>query len=174
MHFTPGDRVHVRVLHADGQPYRSWQAVVEQSTDDCLVTLSLLGSRVHDARGDWITDVRIRGYYWYDRLFNLAEEYEADGSIRELYVNIAAPPIVTAQGFDVTDYELDVSWRPGQPARILDEDEFEIAAVRYGYTPEFQAECRVAVMGALEHIAAWQAGDMPVIWPDLTKIQRLR
>jgi protein associated with RNAse G/E len=167
MPFDAGDVIRVRVLHADGQCYRSWQAVVEHTTGNCLVTLSLLGSRVHDVRGERITEGRIRAHYWFDRPYNLLEEYEEDGTLLELYANVAAPPVMTDEGFDVTDHELDVKWQPGEPAHILDEDEFAAAADRYGYTPEFQTECRAAAVTLLSLVESWQTEDIPDIWPVL-------
>jgi protein associated with RNAse G/E len=167
MQFKPGDTIHVRTLHADGQPYRSWQAVVEHATHDCLVTLSLLGSLVHDARGDRITKSRMRDHYWSDRLYNLIEVFSEDGTIQELYANVATPPVMTEHGFDVTDHELDVSWLPGQPARIVDEDEFTAAAGIYGYSLEFQVACRAAAIEALRLVETWQPGVIPPTWPTL-------
>jgi protein associated with RNAse G/E len=165
--FGAGDVINVRALHADGQPYRSWQAVVEHAYEDCLVTLSLLGSPVNDVRGDWITNVRIRGCYWFDRLYNLAEGYGEDGTLCELYANVAAPPVMTEHGFDFTDHELDVQWRPDHPAQVIDEDEFAAAVALYGYTPEFQAACRAAAMSALQLIETWQPAGSPAVWPAL-------
>jgi protein associated with RNAse G/E len=167
MRFKVNDVIYVRVLHADGQCYRSWQSVVERMTEDCVVTLSVLGSIVEDVRGNRVTETRTRGYYWFARHYNLLEGYGEDGTLLELYANVAAPPVMTDGGFDHTDYELDVSWRPGQPARIVDEDEFEEAARLYGYTPEFQAQCREAVLAALRLIESWQPAGMPAVWPAL-------
>ena len=167
MRYRVGDTIRVRQLHADGRPYRSWHAVVEHASQECIVTLSLLGSPVNDARGDRITKSRIRDHYWLDRLYNLIEVFNEDGTIQELYANVAAPPVMTEHGFDVTDHELDVSWQPGQPARILDEDEFAAAVTAYGYSPEFQAACRAAVLAAMRLIETWEPAGIPAVWPAL-------
>jgi protein associated with RNAse G/E len=141
--------------------------VVEHATNDCVVTLSLLGSLVYDVRGDHITESRMRDYYWSDRLYNLIEVYSEDGALRQLYANVASPPVMTEHGFDVTDHELDVSWAPGRAARIVDEDEFAVAVTFYGYTPEFQAACREAATAALRLIESWQPTGLPANWPVL-------
>jgi predicted RNA-binding protein associated with RNAse of E/G family len=109
----------------------------------------------------------MRDHYWSDRLYNLLEVFSEDGTIQELYANVAAPPVMTEHGFDVTDHELDVSWMPGQPARIVDEDEFAAAASIYGYSPEFQAACRAAAVEALRLMETWQPTGLPAIWPTL-------
>jgi predicted RNA-binding protein associated with RNAse of E/G family len=55
----------------------------------------------------------------------------------------------------VTDHELDVVKQPGEPAQIVDEDEFIAAATRYGYSQEFQAFCHQVVREALTLVDGW-------------------
>jgi len=52
---------------------------------------------------------------------------------------------------------LDVSLPTGQPARIVDEDEFAAAITDYGYSPEFQAHCRQVAATALQFAQNWRA-----------------
>lgn len=141
----PGDEIEVSVLHADGERYRGWTARVEQIDEERIVESSVKDGALS------------RGHYWFDRLYNLFEEYDATGALVELYVNIASPPIVGAGRLSYVDFELDVSRVPGGPIEILDEDEFAEACVRYGYAPEFQARCWRALDDARAVIAAWRA-----------------
>ncbi len=43
----------------------------------------------------------------------------------------------------------------GQPAHIIDQDEFEEAIALYGYTPEFQAQCWQAAEEARLLAESW-------------------
>jgi protein associated with RNAse G/E len=154
----PGDVITVKVLHADGQCFRSWQTEVEEASVECIVTLSHPGSLVDDARkGPWKTRWHIRAYYWLDQPYNLLEIYDQAGLLEEIYVNVASLPVLKDNTLEFTDHELDVSLLSGQPARIVDEDEFAAAITKYGYSPEFQAHCRQAAAAALQLARNWTA-----------------
>ena len=154
----PGDVITVRVLHADGQCYRSWQADVEEASANCIVTLFHPGCIVNDARdGLWKSPWHIRTYYWLNRPYNLLEIYDPAGLLEQIYVNVASLPVLENNALVFTDYELDVSLPIGQPARVVDEDEFATAITNYGYSPEFQAHCRQVAAVALQLAQNWRA-----------------
>ena len=156
----PGDVIEVRVLRADGSLYRSWQATVERVTPRALVVFKTVGTRVEGPAGGWASEYGVRTCYWPDRPYNLAEVYEADGRLLELYANIAAPPQLGEGRLSYVDHELDVVCEPGQPPYVVDQDEFAEAAARYGYSPQFQAECWAAVEAAKAAELAWQPGHL--------------
>jgi protein associated with RNAse G/E len=157
MRLKVGQQITVRALHADGQCYRWWETTLERVDGVCLVTFSLPGNFTHDkARGSWPLEHAMRGFYWHDRFYNLSEVYDPGGSPIEVYINIGSPPVLRADGFDWTDHELDVSKYADEPARLLDEDEFAEAALKYGYTPEFQGRCYAATHEALALAEAWE------------------
>jgi protein associated with RNAse G/E len=147
-----GDILTVRVLHADGQCFRSWQSVVERISSDCVITRSAPGQTVDDLNGKWTLKDHIRAYYWLDRPYNLLEVYDADGAFIELYINVASVPTLDGHTLTWTDHELDISKLPGKSARIVDQDEFTAAAIKYGYSPEFQVRCH-ALSEALRQFA---------------------
>lgn len=149
---------------ADGAWYRTWQASIERLEENLLVTVGLPGSHVVDReRGDWTLENYIRGYYWFDRPLNLLEIFAADGALLEIYVNVGSLPVLDGDRLTFADYELDVSLEGDGPPRILDEDEFAEAIIRYGYSAEFQAHCRAAARTALELAATWTPGRVPVV-----------
>lgn len=153
-----GDRIQVKALRYDGTPYRWWDATVERVTPDCVVTYSRAGTVVYEPKGQWQSPVSVRTFYWTDRWYNLSEVYAAEKEKSSLYVHIASPPEFASGGIRYKDYELDVSQSVGQPAVVLDEDEFEEAAQRYEYSADMQAVCRGAVTEALQLVNGW-------IWP---------
>lgn len=157
MPLIAGGQITVYALHADGRCYRSWQTVVEQVTSDAIVTFSVPGQVVHDVRKEWITQHYMRAIYWRERMYNLIEEYEANGTLAELYLNVASPPLLGDHTLTFTDHELDVSMPAGQAARIVDQEDFDIAIRLYGYSPEFQSRCHAASREALLLAQSWRA-----------------
>lgn len=151
-----GDRVKVTVLKADGTCYRRWTAMVEHRDADAITVISRVGDPVGGSGGGWTQRHTSRTIYWFDRPYNLVEFYETDGRFKQIYVHVASRPVLTDRGLVYTDHELDVVLRPGQSVRVLDEDEFEVAAQVYGYTEEFQLSCRRAVDEVLHLVEQWK------------------
>jgi protein associated with RNAse G/E len=162
MHLHVGERVEVRALHADGQPYRWWNAVVESVHPDRLVTWNWAGHRVEGLQWSWISQGSIRAVYWLDRLYNLLEVYDSAGNLEEIYINVASPPIVRGRRVSFVDHELDVTLCPGGQPRVVDEEEFEEAAARFPYSQDFQGACRRAAAEALVVAAGWCPGGLPL------------
>ncbi|MDF2630057.1 MAG: hypothetical protein K0R39_3888 [Symbiobacteriaceae bacterium] len=150
-----GQQVQITARRFDGTPYRWWEARVEKVTSDCVVTYVPAGGLLHQPGGDWQSPVSVRTFYWADRHYNLCECYAASDEGSSLYVHIASPPQFATGVIDYRDFELDVSKFVGKPAVVLDEDEFEAAAVKYGYSQAFQADCRSAVAEALSLVDRW-------------------
>ncbi len=156
--FVPGERIRVTAMRYDGTPYRWWDATVEAVTPDCVVTFSPAGGTVYQPDGNWLARVSVRTYYWSDRMYNLGEFLAPERERSGLYVHIASTPTFSPGEIRYHDYELDVLKYVGQPAKVVDEEEFQQAGERYGYSPEFQATCRKAVDEALHLVEAW-------VWP---------
>ncbi|MGD2205979.1 MAG: DUF402 domain-containing protein [Anaerolineae bacterium] len=157
------ETVTVRAYKSDGTRYRWWQATVEAVAPDQIILVTPAGHRVEDISGGWTSQWAIRAYYWPGRNYSLLEVYTPDGQLNEIYVNINSPVEIEDSVIRFTDYELDVSRKPPHPARIVDEDEFQEAAVKYGYSDEFQQTCYRVVREAVEVANRWVAGDMHTI-----------
>jgi protein associated with RNAse G/E len=157
----PGDRVTVSAHKADGTRYRRWRATVEAVEPGLIVVVTYAGHRVEDIDGDFTSSHAIRGYYWLDRNHNLLEAYRPDGTLAQIYVNVSSPPAIAGAHIRFTDYELDVSRVVPHAARIVDQDEFAEAAVRYGYSAAFQHACYRAAEEAVALANGWVAGSMP-------------
>jgi protein associated with RNAse G/E len=156
MNLRPGDTIWVRAFKADGICYRWWQAVVEEVGQNHLVTFGSIGNRVYKIGDEWIQIHSIRNFYWFDRPYHLLEVYGSDNELVELYANVANLPQLVDGELHFTDYELDVSYLTGGTPKIIDQDEFAEAAVRFGYTPEFQQQCYQIAAEALDLVGRWQ------------------
>lgn len=157
----PGATIEIHAHKSDGTVYRCWTAVVECADAEHVVTLSRVGDPVGGPCGGWTMKHASRNFYWFSRPYNLAEVYQPDGRLKQIYVHIATPARVEDGILSYVDLELDVVKRPGQPLRIVDEDEFDEACSQYGYTPEFQCSCRAAVDEALAVIRQWKISGLP-------------
>ena len=151
-----GDVLRVRALKHDGRPYRWWRTRIEDITDAQLVTTSSIGQLVRTPRGAWRNTLNLRAHYWFERPYSLLECYDAAGQLREIYVNVATPARLRAGTLEYVDYELDVSRLTGEPARIVDEDEFVAAARKYRYSVDTQRWVRRAARDALALAETWE------------------
>lgn len=159
----PGDKIHVRACKADGTVYRSWHTTIESVDAGSIVTISPAGSMVEDRkRVTYQTEHILRSYYWFDKFYNLIEVFDTRGNLIEIYINIAAPPEFEDGVMSFKDHELDVSKYPPNPARLIDEDEFSEAAVKYHYSQEFQKKMYAAAREALEAANHWEARPVPI------------
>ncbi|MEJ2209866.1 MAG: DUF402 domain-containing protein [Anaerolineae bacterium] len=163
-----GDRVLVQGYKADGTLYRWWWATVEASGPGEVVLVTPPGHRVEDPAGGWVSRYSIRSYFWPGKWYSLLEVYLPDGGqpngklrLVEIYLNINSPVEIGEGKIRFTDHELDVSRKMPGAARIVDEDEFEEAATRFGYTADFQHFCYEVAHEAVEVADRWQARDMP-------------
>jgi protein associated with RNAse G/E len=156
-----GDLIWVRVFKADGQPHRWWQAHIEAIRDDCIITLTENGNPVYHNTERFPLPVyhqqwAIRSFYWMNRRHNLLEVYDSQGQIHELYADIISPINIIDGEIHLIDHELDVSQLAGEAARIVDEDEFAEAAIRYGYTIKFMEACFKLAGELVDLLASWQ------------------
>ena len=168
-----GQKVRVRAHKADGALYRWWSATVESAGEDEVVLVTPPGHRVQDPSGGWVSRYSIRSYFWPGRWYSLLEIYLPDGGpphdgpparglrLVQIYININSPVEIGQGELRFTDYELDVSRELPGAARIVDEDEFEEGAARYGYPLEFRRFCYEVARQAVEIADRWQAGDAP-------------
>lgn len=159
----PGDVIEAHACKADGTVYRSWRATIESVAADSIVTVAPSGSSVFNIKGeDYPIAHHYRAYYWLEKYYNLLEIFETDGKLVQIYLNIASPPEFKNGVLSFKDYELDVSKSPPSPAKLIDEDEFTEAALKYNYSPQFQEKMYAVANEALELANNWTARPCPV------------
>lgn len=156
-----GDKIILRAYKSDGQCYRWHEVIVENIEENCVTVIGWLERRIHQPDGGFVTRYVSRSHLWVDRPIFMLELFEADGTLAELYANINSPVVVGEGEISFTDYELDVSWVPGNPVRVVDEDEFEEAVEEFGYSEQFQRECYQVALDAVELVEGWTVGTLP-------------
>jgi protein associated with RNAse G/E len=93
-------------------------------------------------------------YYWLDRWYNIFRFSEPSGKLLSHYCNINAPPTFDGRVLSYVDLDIDVLVQPDFSYEILDLDDFEQNAMRYGYPVEIQHNARHAVAELIELIGA--------------------
>ena len=157
-----GKRIRVRACKTDGTVYRSWTAIVESADAEEIVTVSFVNDPIEDLkRGVFLSKHALRAYYWMDKFYNLIEVFDKDGALTEIYINVASPPEIGNEMLSFKDHELDVSKIIPDSARLVDEDEFAEAIVKYQYTEEFQRKLHGVAREALDLAERWQAKPFP-------------
>jgi protein associated with RNAse G/E len=160
-----GSKVQMRAYKSDGTCYRWWTSTVEAIEPDQIIVASPPGHRLHTPDGDWTSRWAVRSYYWPGRWYSVLEIYQPEGTLAEIYVNINSPVEIGENQLCYTDYELDVSRELPDRARIVDEDEFQEAVSKYGYTAEFQQTVYRIAKEAVDVADNWIAKGMPTVDP---------
>ncbi len=159
-----GDLITVRVFKYDGTEYRNWSAHVARR-EAALIVLDaefeidiahhLLG---HIARG-----TRTIEYYWLDRWYNVFRFLNDGGTTRLYYCNINMPPQVESAVLSYVDLDIDILVQPNLSYQVLDRNEFESNARKYGYSDEVKQHARAAVdeVVSLIEIPKFPFSEMP-------------
>jgi RimJ/RimL family protein N-acetyltransferase/protein associated with RNAse G/E len=153
-----GAPIEIRGLKADGHVYRWWQATIEAVQTEEIVVTWPANTRFEAPTPDAvkISQLAYREYIWLDRPYNLAVGYAPGNGWQQIYADITGLPWIEDGRLCYVDHELDVGRNPGTAAYIEDEDEFEEAAVTYGYTLAFQAYCWRFTEEVRRLIDAWE------------------
>jgi len=126
--------ITVRVLKYDGSEYRRWNARLKKRAGSLLV---LDAEFEHDVEHDLLGSIR-RGtktveYYWLDRWYNVFRFLDEDGGTRVWYCNINTPPRLEDTLLTYVDLDIDVLVKSNFSYEVLDLDDFELNATKYGY-----------------------------------------
>lgn len=140
------DPISVRVLKYDGTEYRRWSARVANSDHSLLI---LDGEFEYDVQHHLLGEIR-RGtrtieYYWLDRWYNVFRFLDDDGKTRLFYCNVNMPPTLADEVLSYIDLDIDVLVQPDLSYQVLDLEEFEANARRYGYSREVKTKARAGL-----------------------------
>lgn len=148
------DQITVRVLKHDGREHRRWSAHISQCTDSLIVLEAEFEDNVtHDLLGNIPQGTRTIEYYWLDRWYNVFRFLKDDGKTRLYYCNINTPPRFEDGALNYIDLDIDILVRPDFSYTILDLEEFDLNAKRYGYSKEEKEQTQAAVDELISMIA---------------------
>ena len=140
------DQLTVRVLKYDGTEYRRWTACRSRRQGSLLVLDAEFEYDVHhDLLGAIQSGTRTIEYYWLDRWYNIFRFMNGDNRTRLYYCNINMPPSLEDKVLTYIDLDIDILVQPDFSYQVLDLDEFEENARRYGYSEEVKSKAQAAV-----------------------------
>lgn len=129
--------VTVQVLKYDGTAHRRWRAHLIERRRELLILDAAFEEEVSHAQLGLIRRGTVSiEYYWLDRWYNVFRFLEPDRSVRNFYCNVNMPPKLDGSLLSYVDLDIDILVAPDLSYQILDMEEFELNAERYGYSQE--------------------------------------
>ena len=127
--------ITVRALKYDGAEHRRWSAVLVRQEDSLLLLDAKFEEEVqHDLLGTIAFGTISLEYYWLDRWYNVFRFSEPSGTLRNYYCNVNVPPTIDGSVLSYVDLDIDILVNSDLSYRVLDLDEFEENAIKYGYS----------------------------------------
>ena len=138
--------ITVRAHKYDGSEHRTWRAQVLRQEGSLLVLDATFDQEIkHDLLGDIACGTTSIEYYWLDRWYNIFRFAEPSGDLRSYYCNVNVPPAFDGQVLSYVDLDIDILVEPDLSYRIVDVEDFEHNAERFGYSEAVQKEARQAL-----------------------------
>ena len=143
---TAEELVTVRVLKYDGAEYRHWNARIAHREGSLILLNAEFEIDVsHHLLGHIAGGTRTVEYYWLDRWYNIFRFLTDDDQTRLYYCNINTPPNLEKGIVTYIDLDIDILVQPDLSYQVLDLEEFEENAKRYGYSDEVRKHAHAAV-----------------------------
>ena len=140
------NEISVRTYKYDGSSHRSWRAELLRRQGSLLVLDAVFPDEIfHHLLGTIAIGTHSLEYYWLDRWYNVFRFSHPGGGLRNYYCNINVPPTFDGQILSYVDLDLDVLVAPDFSFQILDSDDFETNAAKYGYSAEIRDNARKAL-----------------------------
>lgn len=138
--------ISVRVLKYDGVEHRRWSASLLRQDRDLLVLDAKFEEEIqHDLLGTIELGTVSLEYYWLNRWFNVFRFSSPSGVLRNYYCNVNVPPTFDGDLLTYIDLDIDILVAADLSYRILDLEEFEENATRYGYSNDVKANAHQAL-----------------------------
>ena len=154
---TVPERITVRVLKYDGSEYRRWEATLAQQNDSLIVLDAEFADDVrHHLLGDISRGTRTIEYYWLDRWYNIFRFLESNGATKLYYCNVNMRPEISSGILSYIDLDLDILVQPDFSYQVLDLEEFEANALRYGYPDQVKRQAHKALAQLISMIGTRQ------------------
>ncbi len=127
-------QIIVRACKYDRAEHRRWPAKLLSQEGTLLILDARFEEEIqHDLLGTIATGTTSLEYYWLDRWYNVFRFCEPCGTLRNYYCNINVPPTFDGQVLTYIDLDIDILVDTDFSFRVLDREEFEQNAARYGY-----------------------------------------
>jgi uncharacterized protein len=141
-----GRVVRVDSLKFDGRVHRSWPARLVRQDGSLFVLEGVFETEVrHQLLGRILAGTLSTEFYWTDRWYSVFRFREPAGRLRNYYCNINRPAQFDDKVLSFVDLDIDVLVAPDFSYTVLDEDEFEEHAARFGYDEHLRARVRQAL-----------------------------
>ena len=141
--------ITVRACKSDGSEHRTWPAKVLRQQGTLLVLDARFDQEIqHELLGTIALGTTSIEYYWLDRWYNIFRFAQPSGELRSYYCNVNVPPTFDGEVLSYVDLDIDILVEPDFAYRIVDLEDFELNAIRYGYS----SEIRTSADGALKDL----------------------
>lgn len=138
--------ITVRAHKYDGSEHRNWPAQVLRQEGSLIVLDACFDQEIsHDLLGTIVAGTTSIEYYWLDRWYNVFRFSQPDGELRNYYCNVNVPPEFDGENLSYVDLDIDILVEPDFSFRIVDLEDFEANAPRYGYSDRVQQSARQAL-----------------------------
>ncbi|WP_245840418.1 DUF402 domain-containing protein [Terribacillus saccharophilus] len=131
--------IHMKSLKYPDIPHYEWKGRLLKRTPEYVMVLCESGREMkhHTKNTIFTIDVTSIEYFFLKQGFTVAMEIE-EGKIRSYYCNIAMPSVLKGNQLSFVDLDLDLVKGRNEDWMVIDEDEFEINSVKYGYPAELK------------------------------------
>jgi protein associated with RNAse G/E len=147
--------ITVRAHKYDGSEHRSWKATLLRQEGSLLVLDGTFDEEIqHDLLGTIASGTKSIEYYWLDRWYNIFRFVEPTGELRSYYCNVNVPPVLDGEILSYVDLDIDILVEPDLSYQIVDLEDFEQNAGRFGYSDHVQAKARQGLERLVELIEA--------------------
>jgi uncharacterized protein (DUF952 family)/protein associated with RNAse G/E len=149
--------IWIRAANHDRSAHWQHPALLVDANDGLVVTRTRLGTQVVREHGIFTSVFNTRAHYWPDRWFNVIRLELPGKGLDGFYCNIAEPLPFDGAAVRYVDLQLDVrvyATDAGLRWELLDEDEFDVARLRYRYSRELVERCQAAVQEVVALVEA--------------------
>lgn len=139
----------------DGTIRRSWSAHREVLDLPFIKLIGSFDSTVeHSELGIIEAGTISFEFFWTDRWHNIFRFHKPNGDFRNFYINLSMPPTLNGSILDYIDLDIDVVVWPDGIYQVLDRDDFESSAKRFGYSEEIRRQVQNELDSVLKMVHA--------------------
>lgn len=150
---TQSEIFKINSLKFDGRIHRSWKAEIISETNELIIFRGVFENEItHPSLGVIRRNTVSHEFYWKNRWYNIFRFHEPEGNLRNYYCNISQPPTIKNNVLNYIDLDVDVLVQKDFSFEVLDFDEFEDNAVRFGYSLELREKVGKSLCEVLELI----------------------